>query len=97
MVNVVCDHGIPSTVTCGHCLAAGRIVQLEAELAEAKQYLKECRGLLGHLLPAGMSDFLNPPPCIHKWIGLAKGGFRCTQCDAEIEDSPSSGGTEHGA
>lgn len=23
--------------------------------------------------------------CIHKWIGLASGGFRCALCDAEIE------------
>lgn len=32
MINAVCDHGIPTTVTCGHCLAAGRIKDLEDAL-----------------------------------------------------------------
>lgn len=28
------------------------------KLDEATQYLRECRGLLGNILPAGMSDFI---------------------------------------
>ena len=51
MVNPVCDHGIPVTVTCGHCLAAWKVVKLETRIRELEAALRhvgeKCRGELG--------------------------------------------------